>query len=215
MKKLLSKEIVVIYNDRHNTNPRKSGKVIMSLNEVQARIKSRVWQEIAQSKIDLSKLEKGTVETIVDLVTEAALLEMDNAMSQSLAEGKAAPQTTANVPAQSVFDDQKEDVLWEGRPFLSLVLQYTITDERILITEGLLGKARNNIELVRIQDMNFSQTFSERLLNLGDVTIRSHDSSHPTIILRNVTDPESVYEILRRAVLNARKKHGFTYREEM
>lgn len=187
----------------------------MSLNEIHTRIKSRVWKEIAQSKIDLSSLEKETVETLVDVVTEAALLEMDDVMSQSLAEEKASPETAASMPDQSVFDDQKEDVLWEGRPFLSLVFQYTITDERIRITEGLLGKARDNIELVRIQDMSYSQTFSERLLNLGDITIRSHDPSRPTIVLRNITDPESVYEILRRAVLNARKKHGFTYREEM
>jgi hypothetical protein len=187
----------------------------MSLNEIHARIKSRVWREIAQSKIDISKLEKGTVETLVDLVTEAALLEMDDLMSQSLAEEKAAPETATNMPDPSIFDDQKEDVLWQGRPFLSLVLEYTITDERIRITEGLLGKARDNVELVRIQDMSYSQTFSERLLNLGDITIRSHDPSRPTIILRNIPNPESVYEILRRAVLNARKKHGFTYREEM
>lgn len=187
----------------------------MSLNEVHSRIKSRVWKEIARSKIDISSLEKETIETLVDIATEAALLETDEVMSQSLAEGRATPGKAAAMPDQSIFDDQKEDVLWEGRPFLSLVLEYTITDERIRITEGLLGKARDNIELVRIQDMSYSQTFSERLLNLGDITIRSHDPSRPNLVLKNISDPESVYEILRRAVLNARQKHGFTYREEM
>ena len=201
-----------------------SGKVIMSLSETHARFKSRVWKEIAQSKIDVSALGKETVEALVDIVTEAAMMEMDNVMTQTLAESratpeiaksKATPEVAESMPDQSVFDDHKEDILWEGRPFLSLVMEYTITDERIRITEGLLGKARDNVELVRIQDMNYSQTLGERLMNLGDVTIRSHDTSRPTIILRNVQDPETVYEILRRAVLNARKKHGFTYREEM
>jgi uncharacterized membrane protein YdbT with pleckstrin-like domain len=117
--------------------------------------------------------------------------------------------------SEDILSDHKEDILWEGRPFLSLVLDYTITDERIRITEGLLGKRRENIELVRVQDLDYSQTFSDRLLNLGDITIRSHDTSHPQIVLKNVRDPEQVYEILRRAVLHARKKHGFTYREEM
>ncbi|MCB8944110.1 MAG: PH domain-containing protein [Ardenticatenaceae bacterium] len=187
----------------------------MSLNETHARIKSRVWKEIAQAKIDISKLDKETVEAIVDLATEAALLEMDDTLTQTIATGKAAPEAVPGMPDQSVFDDQKEDILWEGRPFLSLVMEYTITDERIRITEGLLGKARENVELVRIQDMDYSQTFGERIMNIGDITIRSHDPSHPNIILRNVQNPESVYEILRRAVLNARKKHGFTYREEM
>jgi len=63
--------------------------------------------------------------------------------------------------------------------------------------------------------MDYSQTVSERILNLGDISIRSHDPSNPLIVLRNIPDPEAVYEILRRAVLSARKKHGFMYREEM
>jgi uncharacterized membrane protein YdbT with pleckstrin-like domain len=105
--------------------------------------------------------------------------------------------------------------LWRGRPFLSLVLEYTITDERIKITSGLLGKSHENVELIRVQDVDHSQTFGERVLKIGDITIRSHDPSHPEIVLRNVQDPSSVYEILRRAVLNARKRHNFSYREEM
>ena len=187
----------------------------MALNEAHARIKSRVWQAVAQSDLDLSALDKDARESLVDLVTEAALLEMDTEMDRSLAEEGKQLRTTAGIPDTSVFDDEKEDILWQGRPFLSLTLHYTITDERIRITEGLLGKSRANIELVRIQDINYSQTFSERLLNLGDISIQSHDRSNPEVILKNVSDPEGVYEILRRAVLQARKKHNLTYREEM
>ena len=186
----------------------------MSLNEAHARVKSRIWQAIAQSKLDVSAMDRPTVEVLVDLTTEAALMELDDAMAESLKQGKAAAETAGEVDV-SVFDNDKEDILWEGRPFLSLVMEYTITDERIRITEGLLGKARDNIELVRVQDMSYSQTLSERMLNLGDVTIRSADTTRPNIVLRNVKEPEQVYEILRRAVLHARKKHGFTYREEM
>jgi len=63
--------------------------------------------------------------------------------------------------------------------------------------------------------MDHSQTFGERLLKIGDVNIRSHDPSHPELQLKNVRDPHQVYEVLRRAVLSARKKHNFSYREEM
>ena len=83
------------------------------------------------------------------------------------------------------------------------------------IIEGLLGKDREDIELVRVQDLDQSQSVSERILNVGDIHIHSHDRSHPTVTLRNVKDPQQVHEILRRAILNARKKHGLIYREEM
>lgn len=183
----------------------------MTPKEAQARIKSRVWQVIAQGDIDVSGLDSASLEALVDAVTAAALIELDEEMASSLAEESEKPAAAED----DVFSNEKEDILWEGRPFLSLTESYTITDERIRITTGMFGKARENVELVRVQDMDYSQTFSERMFKLGDITIRSHDPSHAIIVLRNVRDPEEVYEILRRAVLHARKKHGFTYREEM
>jgi hypothetical protein len=182
----------------------------MSLKDTQSRVLARVWKAIAQTDLDVSALDKQTLEALVNLVTEASLLEVDDQMGQSEMESK--QQSAGDL---SVFDDRKEDVLWEGRPFLSISLHYTITDERIRVTEGVLGKSRENIELIRVQDVDYSQTFRERILNLGDINIRSHDPSHPTMQLKNVKEPEAVYEILRRAILAARKKHNFMYREEM
>lgn len=182
----------------------------MSIKEAQARIKARVWQSVAQTDLDLSALDKATLESFVDLVTESALLEIDSELDMAKL---AAPQPEA---ADEEEDDEfGEKILWQGRPFLSLVMDYTVTNERIKITSGLLGKAHENVELIRIQDIDHSQTFGERMLKIGDITIRSHDPSHPEIVLRNVQDPSNVYEILRRAVLDARKRHNFSYREEM
>ena len=115
----------------------------------------------------------------------------------------------------SDFDDEVEEILWEGRPFLSIGVRYKITNERVRIVEGLLGKERRDIELVRIQDVDHKQNLTERAFNIGDVFIRSHDESDPQIMLNNVTNPEEVHEILRRAVLKARKKYNMSYREEM
>lgn len=183
----------------------------MTIKEAQARIKARVWQSVAQADLNLSALDKTTLENFVDLVTEAALLEIDNELDLS----QLATKSAAAEVAEEEDDEFGEKVLWEGRPLLSLVLNYTITSERIKITSGLLGKAHENVELIRVQDVDHSQTFGERVLKIGDITIRSHDPSHPEIVLRNIQDPSSVYEILRRAVLDARKRHNFSYREEM
>ena len=181
----------------------------MTIKEAQARIKARVWQSVAQADLNLSALDKPTLEAFVDLVTESALLEIDSELDTA--------QLGASQSETAEDDDDEfgEQVLWKGRPFLSLVLDYTLTNERIKITSGLLGKAHENVELIRIQDVDYSQTFGERILKIGDITIRSHDPSHPKIMLRNVQDPNQVYEILRRAVLDARKRHNLSYREEM
>ena len=186
----------------------------MSLQDIQTHIRTQVWQAIAQSELDVSSLDKATLQTLVDLVIEATLSEVDTEMEQE--EKMLVEETAAAAPIDTAkLDDLKEDVLWEGRPFLSLSVHYTITDERIRITEGMLGKSRQNIELIRVQDLDYHQSFGERMLSIGNIEIRSHDPNQPKIVLENIKDVESIYEILRRAVLHARKRHGFTYREEM
>ena len=59
------------------------------------------------------------------------------------------------------------------------------------------------------------QGVTERVFGIGDLIIRGHDPSDPTVELRNVSQPEVVYETLRRAWLEARKRHGLQFREFM
>lgn len=184
----------------------------MSVTETRNQFKSRVWQAIAESGLDLSGLSKEDQESLVNLLSDASLVEMDEQLSRLVAAQKAAQKAAAEPPAQS---DESEETLWEGRPFLSLVTHYTITSERIRIEHGLLGKDREDIELIRVQDIGQRQTLRERLLNLGDLIIHSHDPSHPEVTLNNIQEPQEVHETLRRAVLNAREKRRLIYREEM
>ena len=61
----------------------------------------------------------------------------------------------------------------------------------------------------------FKQGMTERMFGIGDITIRGADASNPDIKLRNVSKPEEVYETLRRAWLEARKRHGMKFTEFM
>ncbi len=182
----------------------------MSANDSREKIRSNIWKAIAQAEIDLSALPAGEVEHLVDLVTEAAILEIDRYMDQ---------QTESDQAAAEHFyptgENDEEQILWKGRPLLSLTEHYVITNERVRIVRGLLGKDREDIELIRIQDIDHSQSLPERAFNVGDITIHSHDRSHPSVVLNNVRDVQEVHEVLRRAVLNARKQYKITFQEEM
>lgn len=177
----------------------------MSLSEMQATVKASIWQAIARSGVDLSALSQEDTNRLVAAISETVLKDMDEFLGQ--ASGKALPVVEE--------DDHAETILWQGRPFLSIGVHYTITNQRVRISEGVLGKTRDDVELIRIQDMDYNQGLTERALNIGDITIRSQDPSHPVLVLNNVHNPGEVHEILRRAVLKARKQHGLTFREEM
>ena len=179
----------------------------MSIKKLHAAVTANVWKAIAQGEVDTTGIRRETLESLVEVAVSAALDEVNRQLEQINP-----PPASAKVEAP---DDDEEIVLWEGRPFLSLTRYYVITNERIRLIRGLIGKEYEDIELVRVQDVDFKQTFAERALNLGDIHIRSHDPSAPHVTLDNVQNPQQVHEILRRAVIKAREKYRLSYREEM
>lgn len=186
----------------------------MTSQEAHARVKARIWQAIAQNNLLVPEMPKEKLEALVSVATEAALLELDSYLEKTVEPTLAAAKQTS-APKAKQDDEGDEDILWEGRPFLSISTHYTITSERLRIVEGVLGKEREDIELIRIQDIDIRQAFRERLLNLGDILITGHDATRPKTVLNNIPDPEAVHELLRKAILKARKKHGLVYREVM
>ena len=177
----------------------------MSIDKQRAQVIGSIWQAIAQSGVDLSSVPQDQQEKLVGKIADGVMVTMDAIL------GEEVPSTTA----EDEVDELDERVLWRGRPFLSLVESYTITSERLKITTGLASRHVENFELIRIQDIDFKQGMGERMMGIGDITVRGHDPSSPDIVLRNVPKPEEVYEIMRKAWLEARKRHGLQFREYM
>lgn len=174
--------------------------------DLHARLKARVWQAVAQSGVDLTAVAPDAADRLVAAIADGVAAEFD-AVLEAAAPG--ADDDTADL------DPASETVLWQGRPFLSLITRYTITNQRLRISHGLLTRTRSDIELVRIQDLDQTQSLGERLFNVGDIRIQSHDPDDALVVLQNVTEPDAVMEILRAAVIAARAQYGLSYREEM
>lgn len=179
----------------------------MTIEKYKAQVKSSIWKSLAQSGVALTNLSAEDQTKLVDNLSDNLLLMVNEILDEASASIKSA-QVTPDL-------DEDERVIWEGRPFLSLVESYTLTNERIKVVKGLIGKDIENYELIRVQDIDITQNFSERIMGMGDITITGADPSHPKIILRNIQQPTEVYEQLRKAWLAARKKYGLIFREEM
>jgi hypothetical protein len=177
----------------------------MKIDQIRAQLVANIWQSIAQSGVDISTVPKDQQEKLVSSIADSLMFTVNNLLDEPPPLKKTAEH----------LDEHGESILWEGRPFLSLVEYYVLTSERIKIRQGLLGRDIENYELIRIQDISLSQGVTERVFGIGDITIHGHDTSSPQIVLRNVPKPDEVYEILRRAWLEARKRHGLQFREYM
>ena len=87
---------------------------------------------------------------------------------------------------------------------------YTITNQRILIESGILSKGVSEIDLRTIDDTQFFQSFTARILGIGNVTLVSSDKTAPTFVLRNIHDPRGVRELIRSNAYRMSQRQLYT-----
>jgi uncharacterized membrane protein YdbT with pleckstrin-like domain len=82
--------------------------------------------------------------------------------------------------------------------------EYTLTDQRLKFTRGILSKTTEDLELYRVRDTKFTQGVFERMVGLGNIELYTTDETSPTILLPFIADAEGVREKIR-ALVEARR----------
>ena len=96
------------------------------------------------------------------------------------------------------------EYLWKDRKrYFGLPLsftRYSLSDDRLFVSEGFLTIKDEEVLLYRIRDINTSRTLWQRICGVGTVTVISSDKSMPTLVMKNVKDPLTVKEMLHSQV---------------
>ena len=82
-----------------------------------------------------------------------------------------------------------------------------ITSQRLIVTRGLFSKTVEEVEFYRVHDTTYSQTFWQRLLGSGTITLLSDDTTAPSLSVVMV-NPETYREHIRACVKEERKRMG-------
>jgi uncharacterized membrane protein YdbT with pleckstrin-like domain len=85
-------------------------------------------------------------------------------------------------------------------------IRYELTTERLKLRQGVLNRILDEIELYRVRDYRLEQPFFLRIFSLGNIIVRTTDTTHPLLVLRAVRDGENVLEALRRNVEECRAR---------
>jgi uncharacterized membrane protein YdbT with pleckstrin-like domain len=106
-------------------------------------------------------------------------------------------------------------VFWQIVTFLIVMMRlqsttYTITNQRVMIERGMLSKSLNEIDLRSIDDTQFFQSFTGRLLGIGNVTLISSDKAFPTTVLQGIAKPRDVREMIRASAYQLSQRQLFT-----
>jgi uncharacterized membrane protein YdbT with pleckstrin-like domain len=88
-----------------------------------------------------------------------------------------------------------------------LATRYTLTNERLIISRGLLAKKIDEVELFRIKDTRLEQSMFQRLCGYGTVSIQSTDATG-FIAMTHLPNARARREQLRKLSNNARAALG-------
>jgi uncharacterized membrane protein YdbT with pleckstrin-like domain len=76
---------------------------------------------------------------------------------------------------------------------------YTITDRRLNIKRGLISRQIQETRLERVQNVNYSQTVYQRVMQIGDVDFDTAAGDDYNFIFAGVAEPEDVVHEVNEA----------------
>lgn len=87
---------------------------------------------------------------------------------------------------------------------------YRVTNQRVIVEQGIVNKRVDEIDLRYVDDSSFAQSLPNRILGIGNVTLMSSDKSSPNYVLHSVKDPRSVRELIRAEAYKNSQRQIFT-----
>jgi uncharacterized membrane protein YdbT with pleckstrin-like domain len=85
---------------------------------------------------------------------------------------------------------------------------YELTTERIKITEGVLSKVTDTLELYRVKDLEIRQPFLYRLVGIENVQLNTSDTSSPFVFVQAVPRSVGLGDKIRNQVELIRQQKG-------
>jgi membrane protein YdbS with pleckstrin-like domain len=87
-------------------------------------------------------------------------------------------------------------------------LKYRITNYRIDVTTGVLSRNIETLELWHVEEPRLHQSFLNRMVDVGSITILSHDATLPTLTLYGLPKPQELFRIIEQRVIAVKRQRG-------
>ena len=102
------------------------------------------------------------------------------------------------------------EYIWRDRKrYLGMPLSFTryaMSDDRLFISVGFLNIKDDEILLYRVRDIDTSRNLWQRFFGVGTITVISSDKTMPNMVLKNVSNPVGVKEMIHQQVEETKLK---------
>ncbi len=89
---------------------------------------------------------------------------------------------------------------------MRVATNYTITDRRLHIKRGIVSRTIQETRLERVQNVNYSQTVVQRMLQVGDVDFDTAAGDDYNFVFNGVADPGDVVHMVDQATQRRRDR---------
>ena len=93
--------------------------------------------------------------------------------------------------------------------FLGLPLTFTkyiVKEDMITMGTGVFTKVENDCYMYKVQDVEHTATFWERLVGLGTVICYTGDTTHPKLLIEHIRNSKQIKEFILKESEEARLK---------
>lgn len=88
--------------------------------------------------------------------------------------------------------------------------RYRLTNQRLIVEQGILSRSLDEVDLRTVDDSGFSQSPLERLQGIGTVWVVASDRATPRLAMRGIPDPRTVRELIRENAYRMTQGQVFT-----
>lgn len=106
--------------------------------------------------------------------------------------------------AEEVNYKQRKRWLFFGLPFSFTV--YTVKEDMITINAGFFKKIENDCYMYKVQDVQHTASFIERIFGLGSVVCFTGDTTHPKLVLEHIRMSKDIKNFILEASERARMR---------
>ena len=87
-------------------------------------------------------------------------------------------------------------------------IRYEVNPDRIEFTRGVFSRKIDNLDMFRVVDIKLHRSLLDCITGVGSVTLVTKDESDPVFEFEKVANPKALYDVIKKASLDADRRQG-------
>ena len=92
-------------------------------------------------------------------------------------------------------------------------IYYEITSDRVEWSRGIFDRRVDNLDMFRVIDLKLRRSLIDCMVGIGTVALITTDKSDPEFVFKKVRHCRELYDVIKRASLEADRRTGVVHLE--